>query len=169
MAATSWGISDLFSTFPFCPCLSQEPDGESRADAVASAAEVPVVAVVPPPEDEALPTAPPPPPPASELGLAEEEEAAGEPGEAEEIPADQLIINPNRRFRCQYCKKWFPTMSQVRSAESALFAPGASCHRDDNELLRAPPNTVSCNCVAQEGRHSGQARVCTSKRSCSWS
>ena len=34
--------------------------------------------------------------------------------EVEDIPLDRLVINPNRKFRCQYCKKWFGTMPQVR-------------------------------------------------------
>ena len=33
--------------------------------------------------------------------------------EVEDIPMDRLVVNPNRKFRCQYCKKWFGTMAQV--------------------------------------------------------
>ncbi len=37
----------------------------------------------------------------------------GPTAEVEEIPVERLVINPNRKFRCQYCKKWFPTMALV--------------------------------------------------------
>ena len=50
-------------------------------------------------------------------GSEGDRQSAGVPSrqnsEVEDIPLDRLVINPNRKFRCQYCKKWFSTMAQV--------------------------------------------------------
>ena len=50
-------------------------------------------------------------------GSEVDRQSAGVPSrqnsEVEDIPLDRLVINPNRKFRCQYCKKWFSTMAQV--------------------------------------------------------
>ena len=73
---------------------------------------------------ETVPVLPRPAPPGgnkddgeSRDGSEGDRQSAGVPSrqnsEVEDIPLDRLVINPNRKFRCQYCKKWFSTMAQV--------------------------------------------------------